>query len=90
MNTHRTSPWLSTLLYALPIVIALFGFGMAHAAGAPVQELPRVVVHGKSVAGHAAKAAAMPVQALPRVVVSGKHQPQTLALACVTTATKVC
>lgn len=89
MNTHRHSTWLGNLLFVLPILIALLGFSMAHAAGTPVQELPQVVVNGKRLASDANKLT-KPLHTLPQVVVSGKSLPSTLAMACVATATKVC
>ncbi|TDP63781.1 hypothetical protein [Roseateles toxinivorans] len=89
MNTTRQTRYLPAVLFALPIVVALLGAGLAQAAAPRVEQLPRVVVSGQSLQ---AKAAAQ-VRQLPRVVVVGQSNGgSTAALACaqVKSATQVC
>lgn len=95
MNTHRPAAqarYLPAVLFALPIMVALLGAGLAQAAAPRVEQLPRVVVSGQSLQARAA----LPVRQLPRVVISGQsqgtHQGAAAALACaqVKPATQFC
>jgi hypothetical protein len=89
MNTPRQATrYLPAVLFALPIMVALLGAGLAQAAAPRIEQLPRVVISGQSLQ---TKAAAQ-VRQLPRVVVVGHAGGTTAALACaqVNTATQVC
>nr|WP_316638378.1 hypothetical protein [uncultured Roseateles sp.] len=89
MNTTRQAVrYLPTVLFALPIMVALLGAGLAQAATPRVEQLPRVVISGQSLQAKAA----VQVRQLPRVVVVGHASGTTVALACaqLTSATQVC
>lgn len=92
MNTTRPAAqarYLPAVLFALPIVVALLGAGLAQAAAPRVEQLPRVVVSGQSLQAKAA----VQVRQLPRVVVVGHASgATTAALACaqVKSAAQVC
>lgn len=81
MNTTRPAAkarYLPAVLFALPIMVALLGVGLAQAAAPRVEQLPRVVVSGQSLQ---AKAAAE-VRQLPRVVVNGQSRGYHAVVAC--------
>jgi len=89
MNTTRPAArYLPAVLFALPIMVALLGAGLAQAAAPRVEQLPRVVISGQSLQ---AKAEAQ-IRQLPRVVVVGHASRTTAALACnqVKSATQIC
>ena len=77
MNINRISHT-SKVLFALPILIAVLSIGLAHAGARRVEQLPRVVVTGKSLQSRSAPQ----VVTLPRVVVLGHRAGDIQVASC--------
>ena len=77
MNTYPISNTSKTL-FALPILIAVLSVGLAHAGAPRVEQLPRVVITGKSLQSKAGPQ----VVTLPRVVVLGHRAGDIQVASC--------
>lgn len=77
MNTYQISNTAKTL-FTVPMLIAVLSVGLAHAGTPRVEQLPRVVITGKSLQSKAAPQ----VVTLPRVVVLGHRAGDIQVASC--------
>lgn len=78
MNTRQISTAFFNTLFALPLLVATASTSSAHAGPQRVEQLPRVVIAGKSLDSKAAQQ----VVTLPRVVVLGRRSGDTQVASC--------
>jgi len=77
MNTFQISN-IAKLQFAVPMLIAVLSVGLAHAGTPRVEQLPRVVITGKSLQSKAVPQ----VVTLPRVVVLGHRASDIQVASC--------